>query len=122
MAGLIVMACSKTDPFIANGPVAIKKSAAADFVADTIYQPGGFSLYNTWTVIEGTVIEDVRHENIGEIEFLGGRDFRFFFRETAKTEIRPNITERYQRQGSSGSSSRHRFLFFQTALHSILLI
>jgi hypothetical protein len=79
---LLIMACTKTDPFIENGPMAYEKSAATEFVNGTIYQLEGLSLYKTWTVIEGTVIQDVRHENIGEIEFLGGRDFRFFFKET----------------------------------------
>ena len=79
---LQIMACSKSDPFIENGLMTYEKSAVTEFVKGTIYQLEGLSLYKTWTVIEGTVIQDVHHENIGEIEFLGGRRFRFFFQET----------------------------------------
>jgi hypothetical protein len=82
LAILLLMACSKSDPLFEKSNMAVEKSSAIEFVAGTTYQLQGFSLYKTWAVIGGTVLQDVRHENIGEIEFLGGRDFRFTFQET----------------------------------------
>ncbi len=79
---LLMMACSKSESFPENGNSAIEKSAATEYVAGTIYQLEGYSIYKTWTVVGGTLLQDVRHENIGVIEFLGGRDFRFSFQET----------------------------------------
>lgn len=84
MAGaiLMIMGCSKTDPFYENGNSVTEKSTTTSFAAGTIFRLEGVSLYKTWTVIGGTVLQDVCHENTGEIEFLGGRDFRFSFQET----------------------------------------
>jgi hypothetical protein len=79
---LLIMACTKSDPVYEDSNIAVEKSAAREYVAGTLYQLQGFSLYKTWTVIEGTILQDASFENIGEIEFLGGRDFRFSFQET----------------------------------------
>jgi hypothetical protein len=96
---LLIMACSKSDPVYENGNFSVKKSAATEFVAGTIYQLQGYSLYKTWTVTDGTVLQDVSWENIGEIEFLGGRDFRFFFMETRENG---NVAEYYGKISASG--------------------
>jgi hypothetical protein len=78
---LLIMACSKSDPLCEDSNTAVEKSAATEYVAGTIFQLEGYSLYKTWAVTDGTLLQDVSWENIGAIEFLGGRDFRFFFRE-----------------------------------------
>lgn len=78
----MMMACSKSDPLYEDSNIAVEKSAATEYVAGTLYQLQGTSIYKTWTVIGGTVLQTTIWESVGEIEFLGGRDFRFFFRET----------------------------------------
>ena len=82
VAILLMMACSKSDPLYEDSDQAVKKSGTIEFVAGTIFQLQGVSLYKTWAVTDGTVLQDVSWENVGEIEFLGGRDFRFTFHET----------------------------------------
>lgn len=96
---LLIMACSKSDPLYEDGNSAVEKSAATEFVAGTTFQLQGFSLYKTWAVKGGTVLQDVSHENIGVIEFLGGRDFRFFFQETRENG---NAAEYYGKIAASG--------------------
>ena len=96
---LLMMACSKPDPHYEDSNIAVEKSAATEYVAGTIFQLQGVSLYKTWAVIGGTVLQDVSHENIGVIEFLGGRDFRFFFQETRE---KGNEAEYYGKVSSSG--------------------
>lgn len=96
---LLITACSESDQLLNNDNQVLEKSAPTEFAAGTIYQLQGVSIYKTWTVIEGTVIQYNNHENIGEIEFLGGRDFRFFFMETREGG---NVAEYYGKISASG--------------------
>jgi hypothetical protein len=96
---LLMMACSKSDPLYDDSNIAVEKSAATEYVAGTIFPLQGIAHYKTWTVIDGTVLQVTNNESIGEIEFLGGGDFRFFFQET-----RPggNGAEYYGKISASG--------------------
>ena len=99
VAILLMMACSKSDPFYEDSNIAVEKSATAEFAAGTIFQLEGAALYKTWAVTDGTLLQDVSNENIGEIEFLGGRDFRFSMQETREGG---NAMEYYGKISASG--------------------
>lgn len=82
VATLLMMACSKSDSIYEDSNMPDKKSSGTEFVEGTTFQLQGFSLYKTWAVKGGAILQDVKYENTGEIKFLGGRDFQFTFQET----------------------------------------
>jgi hypothetical protein len=85
----LLIACSKSDGFLGSGSLdnTLKKGQDQP-IADLKYQPGtvytlsGLSLYKTWTVKEGIVLQDTKLECTGTLEFLEKRNFIFSFQET----------------------------------------
>jgi hypothetical protein len=99
---ILIMACSKSDPFYGDENSFNENSAAEKYVAGTIYQLEGASLYKTWAVTDGTVLQDASYDNVGVIEFLGGRDFKFCFQEIREGG---NAAEFYGKISASGGLS-----------------
>jgi hypothetical protein len=85
----LLIACSKSDNFWGgNDPFWSKSKNDHDglvckdkYAPGTIYNLSGLSLYKTWTVKEGIVIQDEKIECTGSLEFLKDRNFVFSFQE-----------------------------------------
>ncbi len=83
-----MIGCSKSDQFSGNDSLgnSFKKSQNEPIVdlkysPGTVYNLSGLALYKTWTVKEGTVIQDNKLDCTGTLEFLEGRNFKFAFAE-----------------------------------------
>jgi len=89
IAGIcLLIACSKSDGYWGNDSFGNKsKNDQNGSVKNFKYESGtsyvltGLALYKTWTVKEGTVIQDSKWACTGTLEFLEGRNFRFTFAE-----------------------------------------
>ena len=90
IAGIwLLIACSKSDGFWRNDSFVNNfKNDQNGSVKDFKYTPGtsyvltGLALYKTWTVKDGTVVQDNKNVCTGTLEFLEGRNFKFAFAET----------------------------------------
>jgi hypothetical protein len=89
IAGIyLLIGCSKSDQFSGDDSLgnSFKKGQNKPIVdlkysPGTVYNLSGLALYKTWTVKEGTVIQDNKLDCTGTLEFLEGRNFKFSFQE-----------------------------------------
>jgi hypothetical protein len=102
----LLIACSKSDQFLGDDSFGNNLNNSQNgsvinfkYTPGTSYELTGLALYKTWTVKEGTVIQDNKLECTGTLEFLEGRNFKFAF-----AEIRPggNSMVYYGKISSSG--------------------
>ena len=85
----LLIACSKSDGFLGSGSFenSLKNGQNEPkgdfkFSPGTVYNLSGLSLYKTWTVKEGIVLQETKVECTGTLEFLENRNFIFSFQET----------------------------------------
>jgi hypothetical protein len=84
----LLVTCQKPDQaFIDDSSANELKCANIDkkFEKGEIFNLKGLALYKTWKVVGGKVIQDVKWDAVGTIEFLGDGNFTFTF-----SELRPN--------------------------------
>jgi hypothetical protein len=103
----LLIACSKSDQFLGDDSFGNNlKNSQNGSVIDFKYTPGtsyeltGLALYKTWTVKEGTVIQDNKLECIGTLEFLEGRNFIYTFQELRENG---NAAQFYGKISASGT-------------------
>lgn len=85
----LLIACSKSDGFLGSGSFEnTLKIGHQEPMVDLKFKPGtvynltGLTIYKTWTVKEGIVIQDGKYECTGTLEILEDRNFIFSFLET----------------------------------------
>jgi hypothetical protein len=83
----LIFACSKSDGFLGDDSANNLKSAQIEQTVPVYYAPGttftlsGFALFDTWKVIDKTVLQDVHNVCTAELVFLEKNNFRITFYE-----------------------------------------
>ena len=103
----MLIACSKSDGFLGNDSAnylkngQVEKAVPVNYPQGTVFILSGVATFDTWKVIDKTVLQDVENVCTAELEFLEGNNFRITF-----FEVKPGFGtvpfECYGKISSSG--------------------